>query len=114
MPGNGKAIAARLPGPYSAAHMKNLAYRLLAVALLGLSLSAAAAPPVEGAEAAVAHESLASRASGGMQHLLDSALGLVGIRYRRGGSSAESGFDCSGFVGYVFLEQLGLKLPRTS
>lgn len=49
-----------------------------------------------------------------MHRLIDSALDLVGIRYRRGGDSAESGFDCSGFVGYVFLEQLGLKLPRTS
>lgn len=49
-----------------------------------------------------------------MHRLIDGALDLVGIRYRRGGNSAESGFDCSGFVGYVFLEQLGLKLPRTS
>jgi cell wall-associated NlpC family hydrolase len=49
-----------------------------------------------------------------MHRLIDSALDLVGIRYRRGGDNAESGFDCSGFVGYVFLEQFGLKLPRTS
>ncbi len=46
--------------------------------------------------------------------LLDSALDLVGIRYRRGGNSLESGFDCSGFVGLVFRENLGLALPRTS
>ena len=46
--------------------------------------------------------------------LLDGALDLVGIRYRRGGSSAESGFDCSGFVAHVFRENLGLALPRTS
>ena len=42
------------------------------------------------------------------------ALELVGIRYRRGGISPETGFDCSGFVGHVFRQGLGLILPRTS
>jgi cell wall-associated NlpC family hydrolase len=42
------------------------------------------------------------------------ALDLVGIRYRRGGTLPETGFDCSGFVGYVFREGIGLILPRTS
>ena len=46
--------------------------------------------------------------------LLESALDLVGIRYRRGGSSVETGFDCSGFVVHVFNQSLGLLLPRTS
>ena len=49
-----------------------------------------------------------------VQRMLDGALGLVGIRYRRGGASAETGFDCSGFVGFVVLENLGLRLPRTA
>jgi cell wall-associated NlpC family hydrolase len=39
---------------------------------------------------------------------------LLDIRYRRGGSSPEAGFDCSGFVGHVFREGLGLILPRSS
>jgi cell wall-associated NlpC family hydrolase len=50
----------------------------------------------------------------GIQKLISDALGLVGIRYRRGGKDAETGFDCSGFVGYLFHERLGLDLPRTS
>ena len=50
----------------------------------------------------------------GVENLIADALGLVGLRYRRGGSSEETGFDCSGFVGYVFRETLGLMLPRTS
>jgi cell wall-associated NlpC family hydrolase len=54
------------------------------------------------------------RAGGRVQQLIEDALQLVGIRYRRGGSSTETGFDCSGFVGYVFREGLGLALPRTS
>ncbi len=41
------------------------------------------------------------------------ALELIGIRYRRGGTSPETGFDCSGFVDHVF-ESLGLILPRTA
>jgi len=57
---------------------------------------------------------MVSQANADAQNLLDGALGLVGIRYRRGGESAENGFDCSGFVGYVFLDRMGLKLPRTS
>ena len=57
---------------------------------------------------------LVDRAGDGVQKLLDGALDLVGIRYRRGGSNTETGFDCSGFVGYLFRERLGLDLPRTS
>jgi cell wall-associated NlpC family hydrolase len=55
-----------------------------------------------------------SKLGDGVANLLDGALDLVGIRYRRGGTSEETGFDCSGFVGYVFKEKLGLLLPRTS
>ncbi|WP_456107126.1 C40 family peptidase [Pseudomonas mangrovi] len=46
--------------------------------------------------------------------LLAHGLSLVGTRYRYGGSSAETGFDCSGFVGYLFNEEVGLKLPRST
>ena len=40
------------------------------------------------------------------------ALDFVGVRYRRGGVSAESGFDCSGFTRHVFEMSLGMVLPR--
>ena len=56
----------------------------------------------------------ASRETNGIQKLISDALGLVGLRYHRGGTDAETGFDCSGFVGYLFKERLGLELPRTS
>ena len=59
-------------------------------------------------------DATASRNDDGVQEILEQALDLIGIRYRRGGTNAESGFDCSGFVGYVFREGLGMMLPRTS
>ena len=42
------------------------------------------------------------------------AMSLVGINYRRGGSTPENGMDCSGLVRYVFKEAQGKDLPRTS
>jgi cell wall-associated NlpC family hydrolase len=48
------------------------------------------------------------RASG----LTVAAMDLVGVRYRRGGTSSETGFDCSGFTRHVFETSLGLVLPR--
>ncbi len=58
--------------------------------------------------------SFVDRAATTAQNAVDQAMGLLGIRYRRGGSSPEAGFDCSGFVGHVFREGLGLILPRSS
>lgn len=46
--------------------------------------------------------------------ILSHGLSLLGTRYRYGGSSVKSGFDCSGFIGYLFKEELGMKLPRSS
>ena len=42
------------------------------------------------------------------------AIGLVGTPYRYGGNSPESGFDCSGLVGFVFRDAAELSLPRTT
>jgi cell wall-associated NlpC family hydrolase len=44
--------------------------------------------------------------------LVMKAMNFLGVRYRRGGNSAEQGFDCSGFTRYVFEHSVGLALPR--
>lgn len=42
------------------------------------------------------------------------AVSLVGSPYRLGGTSPETGLDCSGFVGHVFRAAAGVALPRDS
>lgn len=42
------------------------------------------------------------------------AVSLVGSPYRLGGTSPETGLDCSGFVGHVFRQAAGVILPRDS
>lgn len=54
------------------------------------------------------------QADGRVEGLLKRALSFIGTPYRWGGSSPDSGFDCSGLVGYVFRTALGIDLPRVS
>ena len=49
----------------------------------------------------------------GPNDVLFRAIALVGTPYKWGGNTPESGFDCSGFVDYVFLDVTGIVLPRT-
>lgn len=46
--------------------------------------------------------------------LADFSMTLRDIRYRRGGSDPKTGFDCSGFVRYVYEHSLGAILPGNS
>jgi cell wall-associated NlpC family hydrolase len=45
-------------------------------------------------------------------HLVVNAMGFLGVPYKRGGNSAETGFDCSGFVRAIYEQTVGLLLPR--
>ncbi|ATR84377.1 peptidase P60 [Pseudomonas sp. HLS-6] len=47
-------------------------------------------------------------------NILERGMSLIGTRYRFGGTSEASGFDCSGFIGYLFREEAGMKLPRST
>ncbi len=44
--------------------------------------------------------------------LVVNAMGFLGVPYKRGGTSVETGFDCSGFVRTIYEQTAGLILPR--
>lgn len=46
--------------------------------------------------------------------LVVNAMGFLGVPYRRGGNSFETGFDCSGFVRAMYQQTVGLILPRSA
>ncbi|MFN7088070.1 MAG: C40 family peptidase [Burkholderiales bacterium] len=88
--------------------------RLLLALWLAMAFGPATADeaPSVTAVTAVAPESAAERYFGKARELTLQAMGFLGIRYRYGGATPESGFDCSGLVGYVFSQVAGLALPR--
>ncbi len=84
-------------------------------------LIAFAAPPTLAAEepAETMTPAPAASASGGnyldsARELVIQALALIGVNYKYGGGSPDSGFDCSGLVSHVFREVAGIVLPRDS
>jgi len=44
--------------------------------------------------------------------LVVSAMNFLGVPYKRGGNTADNGFDCSGFTRHIYENSLGLLLPR--
>lgn len=62
-------------------------------------------PKINHATAAVADQTA---------QLLSTAMGLIGVPYRRGGTNAATGFDCSGFVRSIYADVLGHQLPRVA
>lgn len=46
--------------------------------------------------------------------LLSTAYSLIGTRYRLGGTRPETGFDCSGFVKYVYQMNFPVQLPPSA
>lgn len=92
---------------------------LLAIMLGSSSTWAAPEPPFDPLNAVLAERgampatpaptgSLRDRAA----EMVIAAMNFVGVPYRRGGNTFESGFDCSGFTRHIFELGLGLVLPR--
>ena len=50
----------------------------------------------------------------GREEISIQAMALVGIPYRWGGNTPDSGFDCSGLVKYVLARSASVDLPRTT
>lgn len=69
-------------------------------------------PAVTGeAEIVATPDTLTKSLSQGM-NIVSEASKYMGIPYRWGGTSPQTGFDCSGFVQFIFRHTLNLKLPR--
>jgi len=102
---------------------------ILALALLACATTAMAAPAADaehddmvrllrdkgllvqiGDQIGQVRQSVGEKAS----ELVMNAMGFLGVPYRRGGASAETGFDCSGFVRAMYQQTVGLILPRSA
>lgn len=79
---------------------------LLAAFLSACSSQAPTPPPVVYAPPA--------SVSPAADDVLLAAIGLVGTPYRYGGNTPDSGFDCSGLIGYVYRDAAGIVLPRST
>lgn len=104
--------------------------RLCAAALLAVALGAwaapdtpapAAPPPPDPVTSLLAERGLlkplensafVQSVRDGASDLVMSAMNFLGVPYRRGGNSEETGFDCSGFTRHIFEMSVGLVLPR--
>jgi cell wall-associated NlpC family hydrolase len=53
-------------------------------------------------------------AEGDRERPIAQALQFLGVKYRYGGRSPETGFDCSGLVAHVFERAWGVLLPRNT
>ena len=85
---------------------------LAAIAAATTGCAGAPATPVAEAPGRVTVEPrIADEAVGGA--IADVAMGMVGTRYRYGGTDPIEGFDCSGLVYYAY-GQAGYGVPRTS
>src|SRR5574340_304108 len=63
---------------------------------------------------ATATDSVTNRYVAKARELALQAISFLGIDYKYGGDSPETGFDCSGLVHYVFSQVTGLMLPRNA
>lgn len=98
----------------------------IAVSLLGFAAVTHASPdntPFEDMDALLLEKGLMSRLGDQVQQarasvgesassLVINAMGFLGVPYKYGGDSAETGLDCSGLVRTVFEQSVGKVLPR--
>ena len=98
-----------------------MSQKLAALILLAATVLpvAHAAPNQDDMDKLLTQKGLISRIGESISHATDraselvvNAMGALGVPYRLGGTSAETGFDCSGFVRAMFQQTVGLMLPR--
>jgi cell wall-associated NlpC family hydrolase len=86
---------------------------LLAPAAVSTPSAAAgdAADPIA-SFAKVPAPSLVQQMRDGASDMVLTAMNFLGVPYKRGGNTEETGFDCSGFTRHIFEKTIGLILPR--
>lgn len=105
--------------------MRSFLTALLAALLcVGLACAQTAVPPPpaeDALETLLAEKgllgtigSVGSKVGNQASDLVATTLGFLGVPYRRGGATLETGFDCSGFVKSMFEQAMGLVLPRSA
>ena len=94
--------------------MRKVISTLLLSTALALTSAASSATELLPARKMDEQPSFLERYTSAAQDVILQGLKMVGVSYRRGGSSEDSGLDCSGFVQLVFKDSLGTLLPRTA
>lgn len=108
------------PLPFTLLAMLVSRYSIFIALLIASSACSAVEPKIEPAANAPIPTELAPQApadsswAATAQEVLVNALSLTGIKYKYGGNSPETGFDCSGFVRYVFQQAASMTLPHNT
>jgi cell wall-associated NlpC family hydrolase len=90
---------------------------IAATLCVAIAPAAVARDPAESSIAATATAVVRDAAATALisaRSLTSSALDLIGIRYKWGGATPQSGLDCSGLVQFVFQQVTGVMLPRST
>jgi len=93
---------------------------LASIVATSLSTSALAVPSDESSaqgpllRAEKALRNFGDKAQDSAANITSYALSLIGVDYRFGGNTPESGLDCSGLIRYVFQQATGISLPRSA
>ena len=86
--------------------------------LLGVVLTGCATPPAKVAgsrtKVVLSQRAFDEISTTRLRELAFHALSHIGVPYRYGGASPDTGFDCSGLVQYVYSRGAGVTLPRNT
>lgn len=93
-----------------------VSWRCVTALSITLLVAACSSGPTvrQGSNANFGNRTMGPERSAGQEEITIEAMSLVGIPYRYGGNTPDSGFDCSGLVRYVVARAAGVNLPRTT